>query len=97
MASSVSTRSRSSRLAKPAGAARAALIVVSPKAPPSLTLQKGDLLAIPLCILWGVGLWMSLYGPLALFTPGEGGLGGSTPLSFLWNLPMTAFRFLFGG
>ncbi len=53
--------------------------------------EKGDLIAVPLCILWGAVLWMSSYAPLARLT----GLEGSG-LSYLWSFPATAARYLFG-
>ena len=96
MASSVS--SRAVRPARPDGGAKAELILLAEKAAPrKLTLQKGDLLAIPLCILWGVGLWLSSYGPLALFGPGQGAADAANPISVLWNLPVAAVKYLFGG
>lgn len=56
-------------------------------------LERGDLLAIPLCILWGVGLWLSSYGPAGIFWGGE---GSGTDLSFLWSWPATVMRYIFG-
>jgi len=62
---------------------------VRPKAP---LLERGDLLAVPLCILWGIGLWawpfsVSLFG---------GSPYAAHPLSFLWELPLTMARYFFG-
>lgn len=51
--------------------------------------EEGDLLALPLCILWGAAFWLSSY--LGIL-PGVGGSG----LSFLWSFPATAARYLFG-
>jgi hypothetical protein len=58
--------------------------------------HKGDLLAVPLCILWGVAFWLSMYGPWAIFGLGHNSGAGSW-LSSLWNLPFTVARFLMGG
>jgi hypothetical protein len=59
-------------------------------------LNKGDLLAVPVCILWGICLWLSMYGPWAVF-----GLDSNSSaagwLTSLWHLPATLVRFLFGG
>jgi hypothetical protein len=54
--------------------------------------EKGDLLAIPLCILWGAGLWLS-YGTAGIFGGGE--VSGAD-LSLLWSWPAVAARYLFG-
>jgi hypothetical protein len=55
--------------------------------------QKGDLLAVPVCILWGMGLWASSYGMSAL---APGASSGAGPLSWLWSLPVAAVKYLFG-
>lgn len=57
-------------------------------------LERGDWLAVPLCILWGIGLWM---WPLVTTGPASGQAGGGNPLSFLWEVPLTVARFLLGG
>lgn len=54
--------------------------------------EKGDLLAVPLCILWGVGLWAS-YGLMGPLGSGDSGSG----VSLLWSVPLSLVRFLFGG
>lgn len=55
--------------------------------------QKGDLLAVPLCILWGIGLWASSYGISAL---APGGPTSAGPISWLWSLPVAAAKYLLG-
>lgn len=57
-------------------------------------LERGDWLAVPLCILWGIGLWLWPF-----VTPGSapGQASSGNPLSFLWELPLTFARYLLGG
>lgn len=58
---------------------------------PERAVERGDLLAVPLCILWGIGLWAWPFG--ATFSTAS---VFSHPVSFLWELPLTAARYLFG-
>ncbi|HUS18322.1 MAG TPA: hypothetical protein VMZ25_01615 [Terriglobales bacterium] len=90
--STIATRRSSTLPATPAPAHRP-LTIAAPtaKRKPS-AVERGDLLAVPLCILWGIGLWA---WPIGLgYLPGTG--HSANPLSFLWELPLTVARFLFG-
>ena len=94
MATKVSTRQQPPAPSTPAQKER--LFVVGPTPRASRAFNKGDLLAVPLCILWGACLWLSMYGPWAVFGL-ESNSGSAGWLSSLWNLPVTLVRFLFGG
>ena len=75
---------------KPALAARPKAVAPA-RSRRSAWLERGDWLAVPLCILWGIGLWAWPFSGLltGLAMPGN-------PLSSIGEWPMTMARYLFG-
>jgi hypothetical protein len=62
------------------------------RTPLRLGLKTEDMLAIPLCILWGLALMAWSYGGVDLF----GGTGTGSPFSFLWGAPALLSKYLLG-
>ena len=61
--------------------------------------NREDLLAVPLCILWGLGMTVWSLGPMDPWTlsPSSGGsFGMGTLFAFLWGFPIALARYLFG-
>ena len=91
----IKTMERKERAAESQSARSRATLALVPGRKVARELNKGDMLAVPLCILWGACLWLSMYGPWAVFGV-ESNPGAEGWLSFLWTLPVAAARHLFG-
>lgn len=90
--STIATRRSTTMPAKSVPAERGLTIAARAAKRKSAAVDRGDLLAVPLCIVWGIGLWAWPLGP-GLF---PGAAQSANPLSFLWELPLSMARFLFG-
>ena len=58
--------------------------------------SREDLLAVPLCVLWGIAMAVWSVNPWALGESGGATEGISTLFTFIWGIPMALAKYLFG-